>query len=153
MLSFEFIPCTSSSFRASLPCVHFTRGCACTYCACVWNCAHAFVLLCENVNNDQYVCTCCLDRTLYCGFFLLLLLSFFSIINWITECERARSRWCVSAYMLKDCCMNACEKTGIFSFADSLRWGWGKTRGQNAQRGLGGKKIPEITTETLNSYE
>lgn len=126
-------------------CVHLLclcvklRPCLCT---AVWEC-------------EQWpVCVYMLPwQDIVLWFFLLLLLSFFSIINWITECERARSRWCVSAYMLKDCCMNACEKTGIFSFADSLRWGWGKTRGQNAQRGLGGKKIPEITTETLNSYE
>lgn len=36
---------------------------------------------------------------------------------------------------------------GKFSFADSLRWGWGKTEGESNGEvfiGLGGKKIPEI---------
>lgn len=33
-------------------------------CVVVWNSAHAFVFLCENMNNGQYLCPGCLDSTL-----------------------------------------------------------------------------------------
>lgn len=47
--------------------------------------------------------------------------------------------------------MNACETMGKFSFADSLRWGWGKKEDERHGEvgiGLGGKKIPEIVTSS-----
>lgn len=48
--------------------------------------------------------------------------------------------------------MNVCETMGKFSFADSLRWGWGNTEGDGHGEVvicLGGKKILGIMAEIL----